>query len=288
MAGIPQENTELSAAGCIGVLDSGLGGLSIVAELLSLLPHENILYYADNHHLPYGPRPLGEVRCFATAIAGQLIRRSAKVVVVACNTASAAALCHLRAVYPQLPFVGMEPAVKPAAAGSRTGKVGVLATQATFQGLLFEKVVERFAAGVEVVRQPCPGLAEYIERYPSHHPALFSLLQRYVAPLVAQGVDSIVLGCTHYPLVKEAIQAIAGPDITVVDPSPAIARRTEQVLREAGLLAQGQAGRLDLCVSGERKNFSRSASRILQRPVSVGVFPPPPLPASATVQRQRS
>lgn len=253
----------------IGVFDSGLGGLSIVRELSSLLPRERVYYFADNLHLPYGPRPLQEVRRFATAIAGRLIQLPAKVVVVACNTASAAALRHLRAVFPHTPFVGMEPAVKPAAAESRTRKVGVLATQATFQGELFESVVERFARGVEVIRQPCPGLAEFIENHRPDHPVLLPMLDKFVRPLVERGVDSIVLACTHYPLVRDAIQKVAGPEVRIIDPSPAIAKRTESVLAEAGLLASEGEGGVGFHVSGERDAFAESASMILGRPIRV-------------------
>lgn len=249
----------------IGVFDSGLGGLSIVRQIEALMPRERIYYYADNLHIPYGPRPLEEVRRFATAIADKLIQLPAKAVVVACNTASAAALKHLRKVYPGTPFIGMEPAVKPAAAESRSGKVGVLATQATFQGELFESVVERFASGVEVICQPCPGLAEFIENHQPDHPVLAHLLEKFIRPLVEKGVDTIVLACTHYPLVKDAIARVAGPGVTIVDPSPAIARRVEQVLGDADLLRKEGKGSVGFYVSGETGNFSQSASMILGR-----------------------
>ena len=266
MSDKPSRDT-IDSSAQIGIFDSGLGGLSILREIASLMPRERLFYFADNLHIPYGPRPLDEVRRYATSIAGRLIQLPAKMIVVACNTASAAALKHLRKVYPDTPFVGMEPAVKPAAAGSRTKRVGVLATQATFQGELFESVVERFAGDVEIVRQPCPGLAEFIENHQPDHPVLGSLLDRFVTPLVEKGVDTIVLACTHYPLVKDAIRKIAGPDVTIVDPSPAIARRTEQVLREAGLLAEEGEGGARFYVSGEAECFSKSASMLLGRDV---------------------
>lgn len=251
----------------IGVFDSGLGGLSILREITALLPREKVFYFADNLHMPYGPRPLEEVRRYATGIAERLIGLPSKVVVVACNTASAAALKHLRRVYPGTIFVGMEPAVKPAAAKSRSGKVGVLATQATFQGELFESVVERFAGDVEVIRQPCPGLAEFIEHHQPDHPVLRPMLAKFVQPLVDKGVDHIVLACTHYPLVREVISEIAGPGVVIVDPSPAIARRTEQVLRDAGLLATEGNGGVGFYVSGETEGFSQSASMIMGRDI---------------------
>lgn len=252
---LPQPTPE----SCIGVFDSGMGGLSIVREIASELPRERVFYFADNLHMPYGPRPLREVHDFSMGIARGLLRLPAKVVVVACNTASAAALKELRLAYPASLFVGMEPAVKPAAEESRSGRVGVLATQATFQGALFESVVERFAAGVEVMCRPCPGLAEFIECHPPDHPALEKMIERCIEPLRVGGVDQIVLGCTHYPLVKETIARVAGPGMHIVDPSPAIARRVRQVLSENGLLSEGDGG-LTINVSGEAEEFSRNAS----------------------------
>lgn len=256
----------------IGIFDSGLGGLSVLKEIRRQLPGERLFYFADNLHLPYGPRVLEEVRVFATSIAGALIRLPAKVVVVACNTASAAALKHLRQAYPDTVFVGMEPAVKPAAAESRTGRVAVMATQATFQGELFESVVERFAHGVEVFRQPCPGLAEFIENHPPDHPALDAMLAKFIHPLLDRGVDMLVLACTHYPLVMDRIRAIAGEGVRIVDPSPAIARRTRSVLEERGLLGGG-GDEMRFNVSGETEHFSRCASLHMGETVTAGNDP---------------
>lgn len=258
---------EISPASPLGVFDSGLGGLSIVRELSRQLPRERIVYFADNQHMPYGPRPLAEVRNFCVAIAGKLIEIPVKLIVVACNTASAASLRHLRLAFPDMPFVGMEPAVKPAAAGTVSGKVGVLATQATFHGELFESVVERFAANVEIIRQPCPGLAEFIERHPPDHPALKPMLERFIHPLLAKGVDRLVLACTHYPLVKDAIVETAGNGVTVIDPSPAIARRARQLLEERNMLAAEGDGGMAFYASGDADAFSASASQILARDI---------------------
>ncbi len=269
---------EISSSGrreeVIAVMDSGLGGLSILREITTLLPGESLYYFADNLHLPYGPRPLGEVRDFVIAITGHLLTLPAKAVVIACNTASAASLRVLREIFPDTPFVGMEPAVKPAAAESVSGVVGVLATSATFQGELFESVVERFAAGVEVLRQPCPGLAEFIEKHRPDDPALIPLLESFIRPLVARGADTLVLACTHYPLVKGAISRVAGPGVRIIDPSPAIARRTRAVLADKGWLREAESeghgsgvGSLQIRVSGERENFSRSASIFLGKEV---------------------
>lgn len=256
------------AAG-VGVFDSGLGGLSILSEIVRILPGENVNYFADNLHLPYGPRPLEEVRRFAVAIADKLIQLPCKLVVVACNTASAAALKYLRQTYPDTFFVGMEPAIKPAAAESGTGVVGVLATQATFQGELFESVVHRFAQGVEILRQPCPGLAEFIEHHPPDHPTLRAMLEKFIRPLVERGADNLVLGCTHYALVKDLIRDVAGPGVHIVDPSPAIARRTARVLADENLLSPSDKGRVKFFVSGDDGGFVRAASLYLGREIAV-------------------
>jgi len=253
----------------IGVFDSGLGGLSVLREMERLLPDESFVYFADNAHIPYGPRPLDQVRRFSHAIAGNLIAHPCKLVTVACNTASAASLASLRESFPDIPFVGMEPAVKPAAAETRSGRIGVLATHATFQGKLFESVVERFAHGTEVVCHACPGLAEFIETHSPDDPALQPILREIIAPLLERGVDTLVLACTHYPLIKEAIAAAAGPAVRVVDPSPAIARRVEQVLRERDALTgvRGGGGKTRFFASGDADAFSRRASDMVNRPV---------------------
>ena len=185
----------------IGVFDSGVGGLSVLRHVRAQLPAADLLYLADTAHVPYGPRSLAEVRGFSAAITRFLRARGADVIVVACNTASAAALKPLRAAFPDVPFVGMEPAVKPAAEQTRSGVVGVLATPATFQGELFNSVVERFAQGVRVIPQVCPGLVEQIEAGALNTPATEQMLRGWVEPLLAQGIDALVLGCTHYPFV---------------------------------------------------------------------------------------
>lgn len=253
----------------VGVFDSGLGGLSILRELARELPDERFVYFGDTAHIPYGPRSLEEVRTFCTAIARNLIGIPAKAVVVACNAASAASLAHLRTVFPATPFIGMEPAIKPAAATSKTGKVGVLATRATFQGQLFESAVERFARGTEVLCQACPGLADFIEKNPPGHPGLVPLLDEFIGPLRERGIDTLVLACTHYPLVKAAIAEVAGPGIAVIDPSPAIAKRTRQVLAGHGLLRRRSGGGARYCVSGDAARFAEAARAALGVPIEV-------------------
>lgn len=238
--------------GPIGLFDSGVGGLSIVREVRRELPHDDLVYVADQAHVPYGPRPLEQVRSFAEGITHFLVAQGARAVVVACNTASAAALHDLRQRFPQVPFVGMEPAVKPAAQASRSGVVGVLATPATFQGELFASVVERFAAGVRVLQQTVPGLVERIESGDVQSDATRRLLQTAVEPLLAQGADTIVLACTHYPFVIPLLRSIAGDSVDVIDPAPAIARQVRRVLEDRGVAQQeGREGEVRLCTSGD-------------------------------------
>ncbi len=223
----------------IGIFDSGVGGLSVWREIAAQLPREDTLYFADQIHIPYGPRSLDQIRSFSEAITRYLIDQGCKLIVVACNTASAAALKHLRVTFPDMPFVGMEPAVKPAAEHTRTGVVGVMATPATFQGELFASVVERFANGVKLINQVCPGLVEQVEAGQLNTPDTVAMLDRFLTPIRSGGADTIVLACTHYPFVIEAIRSLA-PGIGVIDPAPAIARQVKRVLSERGLLASSE------------------------------------------------
>jgi glutamate racemase len=248
----------------IGVLDSGVGGISILREIRRLLPAEDVLFFADQAHVPYGSRPLVEVRAFSEAIARFLLAQGAKLIVVACNTASAAALRHLRNTFPEYPFVGMEPAVKPAAETTQTRVVGVLATPATFQGELFASVVERFANGVCVLEQTLPGLVERIEAGDLDGPRTRSILEKALHPLLKQGADTLVLACTHFPFVIPLIAEIAGPEVRVIDPSPAIARQTQRKLAEHGALAPGErAGQVTFLTSGDPPRLAAMAERLI-------------------------
>jgi glutamate racemase len=248
----------------IGVFDSGVGGLSILRQLRLLLPNEDVLFFADQGHVPYGPRPLDEVRRFSVGITHFLIDQGAKLIVVACNTASAAALKALRAAFPVTPFVGMEPAVKPAAEQTRTRTVGVLATPATFQGELFASVVERFAQGVRVLPQTLPGLVEWIEAGDLESAETRRIVADAVRPLVAQGADTLVLACTHYPFVIPIIAEIAGAGVQVIDPSPAIARQAARLLDERGLrAARDSYGMVAFQTSGDPARLQVMAKRLI-------------------------
>ena len=215
----------------IGVYDSGVGGLAVLRHLRPLLPDADLLYLADQAHMPYGARSLQEVRSLAEQSVTTLLGRGASAVVIACNTASAAALQHLRDRF-EVAIVGMEPAVKPAAAATRTGKVAVLATPTTFQGAVMEQLIGRYAAGIEVIAHPCPGWADAIEE--SWPEGAAAEVTGHLTPLVASGVDTIVLACTHYSFISDVIQDAAGPGVTVIDPAPAVARQASRVADGAG------------------------------------------------------
>lgn len=224
----------------IGVFDSGLGGLSVLRAIRESMPSQPVIYFGDQGHVPYGQRSLEEVRAFSTEAVKFLLGKGAKLIVVACNTASVAALVSLRQDFPQVPFVGMEPAVKPAAEQTHTGTVGVLATFATFQGALYASVVERFAHGVNLLQDPCIGLVPQIEKGNLDGAETRKILQDALKPMLAQNIDTVVLGCTHYPFVIPLIQEIVGPSVRVIDPAPAIARQTKRLLQEHGWLSEGQ------------------------------------------------
>lgn len=216
----------------IAVFDSGVGGLSILRAIWKELPNQKYIYLADQAHVPYGSRSLPEVRFFSHEIARFLHSQGAQLIVLACNTASAAALNYLRTQFPDLAFVGMEPAIKPAATLTTSGVVGVLATPATFQGELYASVVERFANGVEVLQETCPGLVQQIEQGNLDTPKTESILRDALEPMVEKQVDTIVLGCTHYPFVMPLIEKILEHQVTVIDPAPAIARQVRRILIE--------------------------------------------------------
>lgn len=241
----------------IGILDSGVGGLSVLRHLQDLLPNEHLIYFADQAHIPYGSRSLEEIRAYTAEIVRFLLAQNAKLIVVACNTASGAALDHVRALFPQTPIVGMEPAIKPAALLTTTGKVGVLATPGTFTSSRYAALVGRFAQGISVYEDPCRGLVEQIERGALDAPETEAILRRAVGPMVEAGVDTIVLGCTHYPFVIPLLQRILGESVAIIDPAPAVARHTRNVLQQNHLLApETQRGSLQLLTSGDAARLS--------------------------------
>lgn len=223
----------------IAVFDSGVGGLSVLAEIQRLLPHESLLYFADCGHIPYGEKTPEFIRQRCNVMAGFFREQGAKALVIACNTATVAAVADLRRDFPEWPIVGMEPAVKPAAAATRSGVVGVLATTGTLQSAKFAALLDRFAADVRVITQPCPGLVELIESGDLHSVELRNLLQHYVEPLLANGCDTIILGCTHYPFLKPLLKTMIPDSISLIDTGAAVARQLRRLLAERDLLAEG-------------------------------------------------
>jgi len=246
------------------VFDSGVGGLSVLREIRRQFPQEDLIYLADQKHVPYGPRPLAQVRAFSEAITQFLVDQGAKLIVVACNTASAAALYDLRETFAGTPFVGMEPAVKPAAESTQSGVVGVLATPATFQGKLYASVVERFANSVHLLQDTCPGLVSQIEKGELESPKTRAILEKALTPMVEKGIDRVVMGCTHYPFVIPQIQEIVGPDVKVIDPAPAVARQVGRVLETRGLENEtASAGITHYLTSGDPLQLSALLLRLM-------------------------
>ncbi len=266
----------------IGIFDSGLGGLAVLKEVRRQLPTESILYFADQGRLPYGPRPVSEIRQFSEQVTRFLLERGAKAIIVACNTASAAALAHLRQTFPDAPFVGMEPAVKPAAELTRSRVVGVIATQATCQSELFASVIDRFAQGVAVLTQACPGLVLQVEAGEFDTPRTRELLHKYLTPLIAGGIDSLVLACTHYSFLTPTIQHLVGPTVTIVDPAPAVARQTARLLDQHHLSnTASQPDAVTAFTSGERLNQDKLASLMVGEKVEFEAVAAETLPQSS-------
>jgi glutamate racemase len=248
----------------VGVFDSGVGGLSILRAIRTEMPDEPIIYFGDQGHIPYGPRPLQQVRDFSEGITRFLLEKGSKLIVVACNAASAAALNYLRQTFTEIDFVGMEPAVKPAAEHTETGVVGVLATPATFQGALFASVVERFAGGVVLLKDACPGLVQRIEAGDLDGPGVRRILESALHPMLEQNIDTVVLGCTHYPFVIGLIQEIVGDRVRVIDPAPAVARQARRLLEGRGLRhPPGARGPMQFFTSGPRSSLELLLPRLL-------------------------
>jgi glutamate racemase len=236
----------------IGVFDSGVGGLSVLRAMRDQMPEESMVYFGDQGHVPYGPRSMEEIQKFSEGITRFLLEQNSKLIVVACNTASAAALKYLRGQFPEVPFVGMEPAVKPAAEITKTGKVGVLATPATFQGALYASVVERFGAGVEFFQHTCPGLVGQIENGELNSKSTRRILEDALTPMLEKNIDTVVLGCTHYPFAIPLIQEIVGQNVRVIDPAPAVSRQVRRLLEAKDLLSESdQDGRMEFFTSGD-------------------------------------
>lgn len=254
----------------IGVFDSGLGGLSVWLELDAMIPAEKVLYIADSAYVPYGTRSPEEIRARSIAVSKFLIDRGVKLVVVACNTASAIAIDDLRATFPDTQFVGLEPAVKPAVGMSLTGRVGVLATPRTVSGDRLRVLIEHWADGVKVHSIAGNGMVELVEAGKLSGEQVDTVLRPILDPLLDLQVDVLVLGCTHYPFLRDAIQRYVGPDVRVIDSGEAIARRTMNLLQEDRMLhMRGALGSLSMFTTGDARDASRVASQLLTREITV-------------------
>ncbi|MFA6970670.1 MAG: glutamate racemase [Gallionella sp.] len=215
--------------GAIGVFDSGVGGLSVLHHIRQTLPDAHLIYVADSGHVPYGDKPAHYIEQRSIALTNFLISQGVDAIVIACNTATAAAASTLRSQF-DIPFIGMEPAVKPAVAATMSGVVGVLATTGTLESARFAALLERYAGNVEIVTQGCPGLVEQVELGDLAGSQTRELIERYTAPLLARDADTLILGCTHYPFLAPLIREVVGERITLVDTGEAVARHLQRRL----------------------------------------------------------
>ncbi len=246
----------------VGVFDSGVGGLSVLKALHSELPAHDLLYVADSAHAPYGERTDDYISQRTHRIASHLLAEGASLLVIACNTATAVAVASLRERWPQVPIVAVEPGVKPAVALTRNGRIGVMATPATLRSEKFKHLLSAHGAGLSVHLQPCPGLAGQIEQGIHDDPALLRLIDQFTAPLKDDQVDTVVLGCTHYPFVHAQIQQALGNEVTLVDTAEAVARQAARLLGSAGV-APGSSRRVTLQTTGDPARLEELAGRWL-------------------------
>jgi len=257
----------------IGVFDSGVGGLSVLRELRRQLPAEDLIYVADSGNAPYGERPDDFVRARSMAIVEFLRLQGAKAVVVACNTATSVAIDALRARF-QMPIVGMEPAVKPAAAATTSRVIGVLGTTKTLASEKFSRLITAQTDGVTVLTQPCPDLVTQVERGELATPATAALVEQYVGPMLERGADTIVLGCTHFAFLSETLQEIVGPRVRLVDPADAVARQARRRLQEADSLAiDDRRGTDQFWTTGEPAAVQTIITHLWKQPVTVQRVP---------------
>ena len=241
----------------LGIFDSGSGGLSVYRELVKVLPRERFIYYSDNAHCPYGEKTALYIQERARFITDFLLGKGADIIVVACNTATAAAISMLREKYPSVPFVGMEPAVKPAALGTRTGVIGVLATAGTLKGSKYLHTRGRFEDNVRIAEHVGQGFVELVEAGILDGPEAEATVRASLQPLLDEGADVVVLGCTHYPFLRPVIERIAGPGVQVIDPAPAVARQAQRLLEERGVPMGEGPFSVELHSSGDPAALSR-------------------------------
>lgn len=263
----------MSAGAPIGVYDSGIGGISVLRALREALPSESFVYVADNGYAPYGGRPRSGIEARAHAVATFLVgTMHVKAIVIACNTASVVAAASLRAAF-ALPIVAMEPAIKPAVAATRTGTVLVLATANTIESDAVARLCRDFGAGKRVLLQACPGLVEQVERGEFASASTHALLMRYVRPAVGGGADTIVLGCTHYAFLADAIRHVAGPSVQLIEPSAAIARRLVDRLPRSSTGSSTRPRPTEFYASGALVALRESLARVGETDAAVYELP---------------
>ncbi len=245
---------------CIGIFDSGSGGLSVLKEILRLIPGERFIYYSDNAHCPYGNKSPEYIIERSRAVTEYLLKEGAQTIVVACNTATGAAIKTLREDWPEVPFIGMEPAIKPAAALTESGIVGVLATKSTLAADKYKHTKERFSEGVKVVEHVGEGFVELVESLQLEGEAVEKIVRASLTPLLETGADTVVLGCTHYPFLLPIMQKIAGDGVHFIDPAPAVARRVLHIIKENGIELEN---RPEVSVKIKSSGSDETARRLL-------------------------
>jgi len=261
----------------IGVFDSGVGGLSVLQHIREALPEANLIYVADSGHVPYGGRSAAFIEARAMALTRFLLSQGAEAIVIACNTATAAAALPLRKQFSKIPFIGMEPAVKPAVAATQSNVVGVLATVGTLESARFAALLEKYAGNVKIATQGCPGLVELVERGDLHSIEARRLVERYTKPLLDAGADTFILGCTHYPFLAPLIHEVVGEEITLIDTGAAVARELKRRVDTElpPRVKLGVIGNEVFHTSGDAERATRIVSQLWGKDVTVAAVPPP-------------
>ena len=265
-------NTAHRRPGPIGIFDSGIGGLSVMRAVRALLPQADLVYVADSAHAPYGERTPEFIAERTLRIGAWLERLGAQALTLACNTATAVAVRELRASTP-LPVVAIEPAIKPAVAATRSGVVGVLATTRTVRSASVERLCREYGGSARILLQACPGLAEQVERADLDGPKTLALLRQYLEPLLEQGADTLVLGCTHYPFLASTIRALTGDDVTLIDPAQPVARELARRLGQTASPAAQAAGSVLFFTSGDPALVAPVIRRLWPEPAAVEALP---------------
>jgi glutamate racemase len=263
----------MNHTGAIGVFDSGVGGLSVLHHIRQILPNERLIYIADSSHVPYGDKSPAYIEARSLTLTRYLISQGADAIVIACNTATAAAAHALRVKYKKIPIIGMEPAVKPAVAATKSGVVGVLATVGTLESARFAALLEKYAGHVKIVTQGCPGLVEQVERGHLTGDETRKLIERFSAPLLAQGADTLILGCTHYAFLAPLIREVVGADITLIDTGAAVARQVQRRVQVELPHRVSGAADVEFFTSGDAEQASLIMSVLWGKAVSAIPLP---------------